>query len=221
SAPRRRRLRPGTAPRPSRGRSLLELLLLPAGSELGLHLRQLVVDLRRRGELRELAVELRLVGGEVLERAGGRELVDRARARLHLLGLVLGALDREARVGHLLADPGRRLADPHLGLGGRVLRLDDLLLRSEGLDLRLELLLASDELLLLRLELLHLLVEPLELLLDGRLPLERLSGEILASGRERLARLRLELDHALLELLRLHLDALLRRDDVSDAPLHA
>ena len=66
----------------------------------------------------------------------------------------------------------------------------------------------------------HLLVEPLELLLDGRLPLERLSRQVLPAGRDRLARLRLELDDALLELLVLHLEALLRRDDVRDPALH-
>ena len=117
-------------------------------------------------------------------------------ARLHLLGLVARALDREAGVGHLLADPGRRLADPHLRLGGRVLRLDDLLLRPEGLDLRGRALLGLDELLLLRLEVGRLLVEPLELLLRERLALERRAREILPTGGERLAGLALELDDA-------------------------
>ena len=98
-----------------------------------------------------------------LERSRRGELVDRRRARLKLLGLVLRALDREARVFHAFADPGRGLADLHLRLGGRVLRLDDLLLRAEGLDARLELLLRGNQLLLLASELLHLLVEPLEL----------------------------------------------------------
>src|SRR5947209_3706027 len=161
SALSRPRRRPRTALRPSTARSLLELLLLLAGPDLGLHLRQLVVDLRLRRERAELAVELRLVRGEVLEGAGGRELVDRGGPSLHLLGLVLRPLDRETRVRHLLADPRRRLADPHLRLGRRVLRLDRLLLRPERLDLGRKRLLAGDELLLLLLELLCLLVETL------------------------------------------------------------
>src|SRR5438874_12851764 len=68
-----------------------DLLLRRAGSDLDLELRELVVDLRGGGDLRELAVELRLVaGGKVLERASRRELVNGGGARLHLLGLVLG-----------------------------------------------------------------------------------------------------------------------------------
>ena len=97
-----------------------------------------------------------LVPRDVVERARRGQLLDRARARLHLLRLVLRALDRTADVGHVVADPARRLADPHLRLGGRVLRLDDFLLRAERLDLRLQRALALDQLLLLRLELLAL-----------------------------------------------------------------
>ena len=163
-----------------------QLLLRAAGGELGLELRELVVDLALSGDLRELAVERRLAGREVLEGARLDELVDGCRAGLHLLGLVLRALDREAGVGHLLADPGRRLADPHLRLGGRVLRLDDLLLAAEGLDLGREALLVREELLLLGLEPGDLLVEPLELLLGDRLALERRAREVLAAGGERL-----------------------------------
>src|ERR671937_645900 len=198
SGPSRPRGRSRTVRRPSPERSLLQLLLGLALPHLGLHLLQLPVDLALRGDGTELAVELGLVGGEVLERPGGRELVDRGRAGLHLLGLVLCPLDGKAGVGHLLADAGRRLADSHLRLGGGVLRLDRLLLRSEGLDLGRERLLARDELLLLGLELLGLLVETLELLLEAGLPLQRLTGEILAPGSNRLPRLRLELDDALL-----------------------
>ena len=91
------------------------------------------------------------------------QLVDRGRPRLHLLGLVLRALDREPDVGHVLADPGRGLADLDLRLGGRVLGLDHFLLRAERLDLRLERLLAADQLLLLVGELLALLLEPVDL----------------------------------------------------------
>jgi len=56
-------------------------------------------------------------------------------------------------------------------------------------------------------------------LLDRRLPLERLPREVLAAGGHGLAGLRVELDDVLLELLRLELEALLRGDDVRDAPL--
>ena len=59
----------------------------------------------------------------------------------------------------------------------------------------------------------------LELLLGDRLALERCPGEVLAAGRERLARLVVELGELLLELLRLELEALLRGDDVGDAAL--
>src|SRR5262249_49874816 len=146
--------------------ALLDLLrLLAARAELGLEPREIRVDLRLGSDLTQLPVEIRLPAGrEVFERAGGDQLVDGRGARLHLLRLVLRALDREPRVGHLLADPARGLADLHLRLGGGVLRLDDLLLGTERLDLRLELLLRGDELFLLRLELLDLDVEPLKLL---------------------------------------------------------
>ncbi len=89
--------------------------------------------------------------------------------------------------------PGRRLADPHLRLGRRVLRLDHFLLRAERLDLRLQRALALDQLLLLSLELLALLHDPVELRLDGGLARQRLAGEILAAGLQRLPRLAVEL----------------------------
>src|SRR5438045_5669032 len=48
-----------------------------AGPDLCLQLCKLAVHLRRRGDLRQLAVELRLVAGsQILERARARELVD-------------------------------------------------------------------------------------------------------------------------------------------------
>ena len=63
------------------------------------------------------------------------------------------------------------------------------------------------------------MVEPLKLLLDARLALERLPREILAPGRDRIARLRLELDDALLELVLLKLEPFLRGHDVGDPAL--
>src|SRR5436305_9004662 len=53
-----------------------DLLRLVAGADLGLQLRQLLVDLVRLRDLRQLAVELRAVVGEILERADRRQLVD-------------------------------------------------------------------------------------------------------------------------------------------------
>ena len=137
-------------------------------------------------QLGELAVDVVLAGGErevVVERAGGLELVHRARARAHVLGLVHRALHRQADVGHLLADAGRGLGDLHLRLGGRVLRLDDLLLGAELLELGAQLLLLVDQALLLLLELGDLLVERLQLGLGELLALERGAGEVLAARR--------------------------------------
>jgi hypothetical protein len=176
-----------------------------------------------RGDLLELAVDVvlrRADRGDVVEGAGLLELVHRPGARLHVLGLVHGALHRHAHVGHLLADAGGGLGDVHLGLGRRVLRLDDLLLGPEGLDLGPQLLLVVDQLLLLVLELGHLLVERLELALGERLALERRPGEVLLALRHRLARLGVELDDLLLERALLHLQALLGRHHVGDALLH-
>ena len=85
---------------------------------------------------------------------------------------------------------------------------------------RLELLLGADQLLLLVLELRHLRVHVLQLLLRDRLALERLPGQVLPVGGDRLARLCLELDDVLLELLLLQLEPLLRGDDIGDAALH-
>src|SRR5205823_13993736 len=89
----------------------LDLLRRLARADLGLQLRQLVVDLARRGDLRELAVELRAVVGEVLEGSRGRQLVDRRRPCLELFRLVLRALDRAACVLHAAPDPGCGFAD--------------------------------------------------------------------------------------------------------------
>ena len=92
-------------------------------------------------------------GADVVERAGGDQLVDGAGAGLHLRGLVLGPLDGQADVAHLLADAGHRLVDAGLRLGGGVGRLDRLLAGAEGLDLGLQPLLGEGELLLLALQL--------------------------------------------------------------------
>src|SRR4051794_21889671 len=222
--------RTGCPPRYGRSRVLLPRLQgalwlrgATARAELGLHCGQLVLDRRAGRELSELAVDVVLAvaeRGDVVERAGLLELLDGARARAHVLDLVLGALHREPEVGHLLADAVGGLGDPHLGLGGGVLRLDDLLLGAEGLDLGAQLLLVRDQLLLLVLELGDLRVERVHLGLRDVLALERHPRQILATLRERLARLRVELDDALLELVLLHLKALLGRDHVRDALLH-
>src|SRR5262249_7404059 len=109
--------RRATAPLRARGRSrrllllrlflcTLELLGRLAASDLGLHLRELVVDLRALRDLCELPVEVVARRGVVLERARRGQLVDRVRPCLHLLGLVLRALDRKAHVGHLLTEAG-------------------------------------------------------------------------------------------------------------------
>src|SRR4029079_14155900 len=140
------RRRGGTGPRWRSGRSrlsaLAELLGLRALGgwariQLGLHLRELVVDLARGRELGELAVDVVLArpeGGEVVERPGGLELGHSVGPRAHLLGLVLGALHGQADVGHLLADPGRRLGDAPLRLRRAVLSLADILLRATCRD---------------------------------------------------------------------------------------
>ena len=150
---------------------------------------------------------------------GGLELVHRAGAGAHVLGLVHRALHRHADVGHLLAHAGRGLGDLDLRLGSRVLGLDDLLLGAELLELGAQLLLLVDQPLLLLLELDDLLVERLQLGLGELLALERRAREILTPRGQRLARLGVELDDLLLELLLLELQPLLRCDDVGDALL--
>ena len=103
----------------------------------------------------QLAVDVVATAAErevVVEGARGLELLHRAGAGAHVLGLVLRALHREPDVGHLLADAGGGLGDLHGGLGGGVLRLDDLLLGPELVDLRPQLLLLLDQRLLLLLD---------------------------------------------------------------------
>ena len=146
-----------------------------------LQLREFGLHPALRAIFASLALDIVLPAGKVLERPLVDQLVQGVGAGLHLLGLVLGALHRQADVGHLLADARGRLGDPHLGLGGGVLRLDDLLLGAEGLDLRGAASLGLGELLLLGLELGDLLVERLQLGLDAVLALERDAGEVLVA----------------------------------------
>ena len=91
--------------------------------------------------------------GRVVEGAAGEQLVDGAGPGLHRLGLVLGALDGQADVAHLLGDAGERLADLGLRLGRGVGGLDGLLAGAEGVDLGLQPLRGEGELLLLGLQL--------------------------------------------------------------------
>jgi hypothetical protein len=74
---------------------------------------ELVVYVMARSERVQLGLDLVAVGGhgDVLQRAGGQQLIQRAGPRLHLLGLVLRTLDRQAHVAHLLRDPGDGLTD--------------------------------------------------------------------------------------------------------------
>ena len=158
-----------------------------------------------------------LVGGDVVEGAGGDQLVDGPGAGLHRGGLVLGPLDGHADVAHLLADAGDGLADPGLGLGGGVGGLDRLLAGAEGLDLGLQPLLGEDELLLLALEVGVLGPEVGDLRGEARLAGQGLAGEVLAAGGDGLLGLALELGRLLLELVDLELDALAAGRDVGDA----
>ena len=180
--------------------------------QLGLHVGAGAERVELAGDV-VAGVELR----GVVERAGGDQLVDGLAARLHLRGLVLGALDREADVAHLLADARHRLADARLRLGGGVGRLDGLLAGAEGLDLGLQALLGEDELLLLALERGLLLLEAGDLRGEPRLAGQRLAREVLATGADGLLGLALELGRLLLELVDLQLDALAAGGDVRDA----
>ncbi|CAM5678041.1 hypothetical protein STENM327S_07063 [Streptomyces tendae] len=146
--------------------------------------------------------------GLVVEGAGGEQLVDGAGPGLELGGLVLGALDGQADVAHLLGDAGERLADPGLRLGRRVGGLDGLLLRAEGVHLGLEALGRQSELLLLALERGVLRLQVGDLLLECRAPGERLAGQVLAAQRQRLAALVLQLARLGLELVELKLQSL-------------
>ena len=157
---------------------------------------------------------------DVVERAGGDQLVDGAGPGLHLRGLVLGALDGQPDVAHLLADAGHRLVDPGLRLGGGVGRLDRLLAGPEGLDLGLQPLLGEGELLLLALQLGVLGLEVGDLGGQRRLAGQRLAGEVLAAHLQRLLGLPLQLGGLLLELVDLQLDPLAAGRHVGDAAAH-
>jgi hypothetical protein len=191
--------------------------------ELGLHAREIVVDLALARELVQLAVDVVLPSPRAVRSSnvpGGLQLADRVGAGAHLLGLVDRALHGQPDVGHLLAHAGRRLGDADLRLRGVVLGLDDLLLGPEGVDLLAQALLGlRSSFCCWALELGHLLVEGLQLGLRDVLALQRDARELLVALARGLTRLRVELDHGLLELLGLHLQALLRRDDVGDALL--
>ena len=145
--------------------------------------------------------------GGVLQRAGGQQLIQRAGPGLHLLGLVLRALDRHADVAHLLGDPGDGLADAGLGLGGGIGGLDGLLAGTERLHLRLQALCGEGELVLLGLQRGLLPLQVADLRGDGRPPGQRLAGQVLAPRGECLLRLALQPGRRLLELGELQLDA--------------
>ena len=187
---------------------------LEAG-QLGLHVGAGAQGVELAGDV-VAGVDLR----GVVEGAGGDQLVDGLAAGLHLRRLVLGALDREADVAHLLADARHRLADARLRLGGGVGRLDGLLAGAEGLDLGLEALLGEDQLLLLALERGLLLLEAGDLGGEPGLAGQRLARQVLAAGADRLLGLALELGGLLLDLVDLQLDALAAGGDVGDAAAH-
>src|SRR5689334_15954112 len=131
----------------------LDRLLRGPSRQLRLHALQFQLYIRTTGEPVELGLDVVLVhAGLVVQGTGGEQFVDRAGPGLQLGGLVLGALDRQADVAHLLRDAGEGLADPGLRLGRGVRRLDRLLLRTEGVDLGLEALRRQGELLLLALQ---------------------------------------------------------------------
>ena len=152
-----------------------------AAADLRPHPVELVLDVGGRRELLELEGDVVLlvpVGSSNAPLASSSSI---APARACSWGrLVLGPLDREADVAHLLADAGEGLPDPGLRLGRGVRRLDRLLLGAEGVDLGLQPLAGPDELLLLALQLCVLRLEVGELLLD---PERRVSASRARSSR--------------------------------------
>lgn len=143
-----------------------------------------------------------------------------ASPRLELRGLVLGPLDGEADVAHLLGDAGEGLGDPGLRLGRRVGGLDRFLLRTEGVDLGLETLGRKGELLLLALEGLVLRLQVGDLLLERGTAGQGLAGQVLTAEREGLAALVLQLGGLALELVELQLQTLAGGRHVGDAPAY-
>ena len=85
----------------------------------------------------------------VLEDAGLEQLIEGARTGLHGGDLVLGPLQRCARVVERLRDPRRALVDRGDRLGRGVLRLEGLLLGAELVDPLLQRVEGLGELLLL------------------------------------------------------------------------
>src|SRR3954451_3090590 len=197
-------------------------LLLTRGKRT-FELRELQLDVGRRADPVELGLDVVAAAerlARVVERSARAELVDGAGTGLHLLGLVLGALHRQADVAHLLGDAGHRLTDLRLRLSRRVGRLDGLLARAERVDLRLQPLRGGGELLLLRLKLRMLGLQVGELLVDRTTTGQRLTGEVVTAGADRLLRLLLQLVRGRLELLHLDLEALAAGRDVRDATAH-
>ena len=131
-------------------------------------------------------------------------------------GLVLGPLDGQADVAHLLADPGEGLVDPGLRLGGGVGRLDRLLAGAEGVDLGLQPLAGPGELLLLTLQLRVLGLQVGDLLLQAGAAGQRLAGQVLATDLEGLLGLLGQLVGLGVQLVGLQLDPLAAGRDVGD-----
>src|SRR5579872_414414 len=114
---------------------LFELGLL-GGGELGLHRRDLGVDLISGSVAHcQLTIDVVLTRAELCgvvgQGAGVDQLVQRAGARLHLGDAVLGPLYGGADIVHLTGESGERFADLHLRSRGSVLSLDRLFLGAE------------------------------------------------------------------------------------------
>src|SRR4051812_14461121 len=203
------------------GAALDGLLRRRTSRQLRLHALQFQLYIRTTGDLVQLGLDVVLVhAGLVVQDAGGEQFVDRAGPRLELCRLVLGTLNRQADVAHLLGDAGERLADTGLGLGRGVRRLDGLLLRAEGVHLGLEALGRKGELLLLALQRRVLCLEVRHLLLQRGTAGQRLAGEVLPAERERLAALVLQLARLRLQLVELEFQALAGGGDIGHAPAH-
>ncbi len=192
-----------------------------AAGELTLQRGQLRLDVV--GARHAVEFELDVVGaraGRVVQGTRGKQLVDRAGPGLHALGLVFGALYRQADIAHLFGDAREGLADLRLGLGGGVSGLDRLLLRAERVDLGLETLRRERQLLLLGQQLRVLGLEVADLLGERRLAGQRFAGEVFATRGQRRARLAVVLVGLLLQLGRLEFEPLAGRRDVGNATPH-
>ena len=112
------------------------------------------------------------------------QLVDRGDSRLHVLGPLLGPLQRSAQALQLVRDAPEGLLDLYLGLGGAVACRDDLLPSEEGVDLACHALVDQRQSLLLSLQLVYVPFQGLELL-DRRLAeRQSMAGMVLAAGEE-------------------------------------